>query len=187
VAGHFANKFCYAALKALVKDMEALKHTLSTYTDGWTKGLFIYLIFRTPSQQSPDMRKEVGTDAENDTSGGTLSMSAEMRSLKLRLKPTKTVVRVGGCVDGNVEKEREKEKERQLQETGSWIDYYSLWELYADLYVLVLSVRSHLHVEFAVLTFRYENLASLSERYGINEYARPRVGDTLIIGMFFFF
>jgi hypothetical protein len=59
-----------------------------------------------------------------------------MRSLKARLKPTKTVVRTGGCVDGNVEKEREREKERKLREEGTWLDYYTLWELYADVYVI---------------------------------------------------
>lgn len=88
------------------------------------------------------------------------------------MKPTTTIVRDGGCVDGKEAEGKAPEEESHAE----WPDFRRLWELYAELYVILRNSDDSRRYETG------EEFTEWSKRVGINQYIRPRVGDTLIIG-----
>jgi hypothetical protein len=60
-----------------------------------------------------------------------LSLSSQLRNNRSRLKPTKTIVRDGGCVDG---KEPEDTKPVGDPSDSVWPNFGKLWDLYAEVY-----------------------------------------------------
>eukprot|EP01125_Pyxidicula_operculata_P010567 TRINITY_DN3475_c0_g1_i1.p1 TRINITY_DN3475_c0_g1~~TRINITY_DN3475_c0_g1_i1.p1 ORF type:complete len:382 (-),score=43.04 TRINITY_DN3475_c0_g1_i1:30-1175(-) len=131
-ATNMAEKFCFSVLKKYRVQLEEFKEA--------------HMKVSLPS-----------TTSENTTEQ---TKSNELHNVISRLKPTTTVVKSFGCIDGRA-KELIPAKDQNNDEESK--EYYHLWELYSRLYF---------HEKFRL---------DLSQKLQINEHVKPQVGDTLII------
>jgi len=137
LATNLAEKFCYATL---------------CYYEGLFKEALEKIGSKSERATPKVLRKEL------DDSSIPLSVG-NLKDAISKLKPTKTVVHDGGCVDGK-SKEKAKAEPSVLHK---WKNYQELWEIYAKLFL-----------EKNLLT-------QIAKDLKINEFVCPHVGDTLII------